>query len=234
MVYRTEMDGNNKVAVPYANYIKENAPTFTFDTVVDMNTAIQNGDVPAGAVIYCKQETPGGVSGDSALDPNSTNWVQNSAITAAMNGKASTSALQTVSDNLGSPSSASSVTGDDAFSKINTLNSDLVEQTGTVAAVVGSVANAFVRKRNHIVDFRLTLSGVTITSGQVGAWLHIATLNTAYKPKVMSVQTMAINGDNATYLGIARIDSADGKVYVMPTAAVSNIYLSMFTTYFAD
>ena len=47
--------------------------------------------------------------------------------------------FETVKSNLGSPSSASSVTGADAFSKINTLNGEIVRvTTTTITAASGS------------------------------------------------------------------------------------------------
>ena len=58
-------------------------------------------------------------------------------------------AIGTLNSNLGSPSSASSVTGADAFSKINTLNSNIgIEQVGStsIKTLTSNVPSSAVRR----------------------------------------------------------------------------------------
>ena len=81
----------------------------TFNTYQDYLDARALGEVPVGSIIYI-------------LEGNQTVITANQVTYNSSNVKL---ALDTVVSNLGSKSSASAVTGDDAFSKINTLNTSL-------------------------------------------------------------------------------------------------------------
>ena len=49
-----------------------------YDTIADMNADIAN--IPNGATVFVKENSPSGLEGDDELDPTSSNWVKNSAL----------------------------------------------------------------------------------------------------------------------------------------------------------
>lgn len=53
-----------------------------YDTIADMNADIAN--IPNGATVFVKENSPSGLEGDDELDPTSSNWVKNSAIAEAI------------------------------------------------------------------------------------------------------------------------------------------------------
>ena len=75
------------------------------------------------------------------------------------------SKINTVNTNLGSPSSASSVTGADAFTKINTLNSNLGSPT-SASSVTGADAFAKINSLNSKIPE--TRAGIAEYSGLKG------------------------------------------------------------------
>lgn len=53
-----------------------------YNTIADMNADIAN--IPNGATVFVKENSPSGLEGDDELDPTSSNWVKNSAIAEAI------------------------------------------------------------------------------------------------------------------------------------------------------
>lgn len=49
-----------------------------YNTIADMNADIAN--IPNGATVFVKENSPSGLEGDDELDPTSSNWVKNSAL----------------------------------------------------------------------------------------------------------------------------------------------------------
>lgn len=49
-----------------------------YNTIADMNADIAN--IPNGATVFVKENSPSGLEGDDELDPTSSNWVKNYAL----------------------------------------------------------------------------------------------------------------------------------------------------------
>ena len=54
-----------------------------YDTLAQMQADIAN--IPSGCMVYCKENSPSGMAGDSSLDTTSQNWVKNSVVATAIN-----------------------------------------------------------------------------------------------------------------------------------------------------
>lgn len=83
---------------------------YVFDTYAEYLEAYQGGEIPNGAIVYIKEGSVDGTITALQVKYNDSNVKL---------------ALDSLSSNLGSKSSASSVTGNDAFSKIATLKNSL-------------------------------------------------------------------------------------------------------------
>lgn len=103
-------------------------------------------------------------------------------------------AINEVDSDLGSPSSASAVTGADAFSKISTLNSDLVhytEQTFTTASSLVSVLSQLTPQ-----EFALTIvTSITYSAGTT----KVYTLNVG-SPASITYSTGTVPDGTVNYL----------------------------------
>lgn len=105
--------------------------------------------------------------------------------------------------------------------QINPMNVEDL-QTYTATPEVGyTFAVNHMRKRGGVCEAHLTLSHFTNAGG---SWVHIATV--PIKPIVDDCVGVAFNGNNAGFLGEARIDTS-GKVYILPQNSVSDIYAVM-------
>jgi len=97
----------------------------------------------------------------------------------------SSSLVKTMNDNLGNPSSASSVTGADAFSKISTLNSDLTPQVFNITPATGYTTTSMThcQKQGNIVELRIELSFANSTATTFG---EVATVPAGYRPSTVA------------------------------------------------
>ena len=111
--------------------------------------------------------------------------------------------VSAISTNLGSPSSASAVTGADAFSKINTLNSKFTISRGTLAT---GITYQLINKM-----LMLYINGITVS--QSSGWTDLAdysSLGTTYysaHTSAMSGQDLRASSGKLSYRGSA------GEIY---------------------
>lgn len=118
---------------------------------------------------------------DAALSDSSTHPVQNKIVK---------SAIDTVSTNLGSPSTASAVSGANAFAKISTLNSDLASM---------------------LKSKRIEIGGLSFTAGSV---IDLGTM-----ADVMGITGFAFNNVKGLSLLMAggQLNYDFGKIYAVKT-----------------
>ena len=120
---------------------------YVFDTYAEYLEAYQGGEIPVGAIVYIKEGSVDGTITALQVKYNDSNVKL---------------ALDTLSSNLGSKSSASAVTGDDAFSKIATLNNNKQNKTdntlNTPSKTVTGAINSIFNDMGFVQDFRYSAS----------------------------------------------------------------------------
>ena len=123
--------------------------------------------------------------------------------------------IAALNGNLGSPSSASSVTGADAFSKINTLNNNMTTKTSQVISEQRGVVYCVAYKKAGWVTVIGHSAGQRQLTGS-GAFQYFETLPAAYRPGEVQYGT----GTTANGVGIAFEIGTDGLIkYLTPNNA---------------
>lgn len=169
-----------------------------------MNASISTMKEPDGNILYPKTKT-------EAVYDNSNNRLDQT--------------LASIQGDLGSKSSASAVAGNDAFSKISTLNSDLTPETLTFDSYISfdsakaskTGTNYIIKEGNKVfaqINFN-TKSGISGTQ-------IIGT--TTLKPKG-DIYTVAINWANNSVVPIAVLASGNIKIYNASASTEYSLYV---------
>lgn len=134
---------------------------------------------------------------------------------------------------LGNPSSASAVTGADAFSKISKLNSDLASNVGAITNSQGSSRwfSANLIKKNNICYFDIS---VELASPAANSAVQIAEFPANFRPSTKKYYPCVIADGNDANSVPALIDITTAgicKVHTPATALTGMVYAYVSGTF---
>ena len=202
-----------------------------YNTIADMNADIAN--IPNGATVFVKENSPSGLEGDDELDPTSSNWVKNSALAEVVVTVEDGSSTPSIPDSELRHSDMSNTQVNDV-NKVPTsallyqMNSDLSNINRVVLTSSGSDYTIY-SNQNYPEPYYLKRAGFCFVSlcftcvTPKSNWTQICTLPTAAAYNMIMIPS-AVSIDDGTSIPLLFIGD---KLYVKSGTA-SKVYAVSF------
>lgn len=196
-----------------------------YNTIADMNADIAN--IPNGATVFVKENSPSGLEGDDELDPTSSNWVKNSALAEAVVTFGDGSSTPSIPDSELRHSDMSNTQVNDV-NKVPTsallyqMNSDLASVLPSYVEASGTTYSALFNAIGLLIDMSKMTPKASLVVADGGNFNTVTVYNCiGYTTRYAIFQGTSISNDWTSYY-INRI--------LVDKQGTSSLYINAKTT----